>query len=90
VVAIATYVDATGKQMGNGGGWTIGISTIGMPSPMGAIMALRMLGGNLAMGMGVGMGSVGGDTGDSNMVHIAGFYLSLNSNNVHNGLYISP
>ncbi len=68
VVVVATYVDATRKQMGNGGGLIISISNMGMLGPMGVIMVLGMPGGNLAMGMGVGMGSVEGDMGGSNMV----------------------
>ncbi|CAM6016648.1 unnamed protein product [Sphagnum balticum] len=58
VAAAAAYADATGKQMGNGGGLIVGMSTMGMPGPMGAVMAPGMPGGNLAMGRAAaGMGS---------------------------------
>jgi hypothetical protein len=49
-----------------------------------------MPGGNLAMGRGAGMGSVGGDMGGSNMALTAGSSLSPDSDGVQNGLYISP
>jgi hypothetical protein len=90
VAAAAAYADATGKQMGNGGGLIVGMSTMGMPGPMGAVMAPGMPGGNLAMGRGAGMGSVGGDMGGSNMALTAGSSLSPDSDGVQNGLYISP
>jgi len=54
--------------MGNGGGLIIGISNMGMLGLMGAVMVLGTPCGNLAMGMGVGMGSAEGDMGGSNMV----------------------
>ncbi|CAK9205548.1 unnamed protein product [Sphagnum jensenii] len=44
VAAAAAYADATGKQMGNGGGLIVGMSTMGMPGPMGAVMAPGMPG----------------------------------------------
>jgi hypothetical protein len=53
--------------MGNDGRLIIGMSTMGMLGPMGVIMVLGMPSGNLAMGMGVGMGNVGGDLGGFNI-----------------------
>jgi ABA responsive element binding factor len=91
VAAAAAYADATGKQMGNGGGLIVGMPTMGMPGPMGAVMAPGMPGGNLAMGRAAaGMGTVGGDIGGSNMALTAGSSLSPDSDGVQNGLYISP
>jgi hypothetical protein len=43
VAAAAAYADATGKQMGNGGGLIVGMSTMGMPGSMGVVMVLGII-----------------------------------------------